>query len=144
MCRGVAFWSCVVVVGVIPALSYGQQGSAQLSDPNSPSNAYAPGISRPSEAPSDSLADVARRVRTKKEPDVEMTSTDEKELFKSVDEIFQFASEHTGYPRKATVKRRLLSQKDLEKETREHLAKADTDGEVVRMEVGLKKMGFLP
>jgi hypothetical protein len=73
-----------------------------------------------------------------------MSNTDEKELFKSVDEIFQFASEHTGYPKKTTVKRRLLSQADLEKITREHMAKADTDGEIARMEVSLKKMGFLP
>ena len=144
MRRGVAVWLCVLAVGVLAGRSDAQQSSSQIPDPTAPSNAYAPGISRPSEASGDSLADTARRVRSKKDPDVEMSNTDEKELFKSVDEIFLFASEHTGYSRKATVKRRLLSQKDLEKITREHMAKADTDGELVRMEVSLKKMGFLP
>jgi hypothetical protein len=141
-----SFWSCVLAGCLWSTAGLAQQSNStsQLPPSDAPSAAYAPGISRTSEAPSDSLADVARRVRTKKEPDVEMSATDEKELFKSVDEIFQFASEHTGYPKKTTVKRRMLSQSDLEKITREHMAKADTDAEIARMEVSLKKMGFLP
>jgi hypothetical protein len=145
MRRNAAFFG-VLAVSAWPLLMYAQSSSSapQLAPSDSPSGTYAPGISRPSEVTGDSLADIARRVRTRKEPDVEMTNTDEKELFKSVDEIFAFASEHSGYARKTTVKRRMLSQKDLEKITREHMLKADTDGDIDRMEVCLKKMGYLP
>src|SRR5579872_5091944 len=64
---------------------------------------------------SQSLADVARKLRKDTTEEVRMTDSDTKKLFDSVDRIFAFASEDSGMPRHATVKRRMVSKADVEK-----------------------------
>jgi len=91
-----------------------------------------------------SLADVARKLRNKKPVEVKMSGEDAKELFRSVDTIFTFAAEDTGFPRHSTVKRQLVGQADVEKFTRERLAKAESTQRFSRTELTMKKFGFLP
>ena len=55
--------------------------------------------------PTQSLADIARKLRSNKPMEVKMSPEDAKELFRSVDVIFAFASQDTGFPKHAVVKR---------------------------------------
>ncbi len=56
-----------------------------------------------------SLGEMARKVRKDHTTEVQMSDADAKELFKSVDKIVAFASEDSGFPKRAVVKRRLVS-----------------------------------
>ena len=110
--------ACLLFLFVFVSSALGQQsGSARaVSDPKSAAGQ------------DQSLADVARKLRDKKPVEVKMSGEDAKELFRSVDTIFTFAAEDTGFPRHSTVKRQLVGQADVEKFTRERLAKADRAG----------------
>ncbi len=91
-----------------------------------------------------SLADIARSLRKNKPAEVRITQEDAKELFRSVDDIFKFASEDTGLPQKSPVKRRLIGQEDVEKYVRERVSSKDYDERFARSEVTMKKFGLLP
>ena len=91
-----------------------------------------------------SLADAARKLRSKKPPEVQTTQEDAKKLFESVDEIFAFASKDSGFPKRSDIKRRLVSQADVEKYAREHMAKVEFSDNLRRSELTMKKFGLLP
>src|ERR1700751_5611854 len=61
-----------------------------------------------------SLGDWARKMRKDKPMDVKMTDVDAKELFSSVDKVFEFASDDTGFPKRSAVKKRIVGQTDIE------------------------------
>src|SRR5271170_6512708 len=63
--------------------------------------------SAPDQGPS--LGELARKARKDHTTEVQMSDADAKELFKSVDKIVAFASEDSGFPKRAVVKRRLVS-----------------------------------
>src|SRR5437879_13462107 len=78
-----------------------------------------PALARPGQGgtagQSQSLGDVARKLRKDTTNEVKMTDADTKKLFESVDKIFAFAAEDTEMPKRAVVKRRLVSKEDVEK-----------------------------
>ncbi|HST12800.1 MAG TPA: hypothetical protein VLL05_20655 [Terriglobales bacterium] len=115
----------------------GQQGSPTTA-PTSPPTAAAP------PQRSQSLADVARKLRKDKPAEVRMTDVDAKELFRSVDKVFEFASEDTGFPKRAVVKKQLVGQADIEKFTKDRLAQEDFSRRFARSELTMKKFGLLP
>ena len=125
---------CLLFLFVFASSAFGQQaGSARpVGDPKSVAGQ------------DQSLADVARKLRDKKPVEVKMSGEDAKELFRSVDTNFTFAAEDTGFPRHSTVKRQLVGQADVEKFTRERLAKAESTQYFSRTELTMKKFGFLP
>jgi hypothetical protein len=94
--------------------------------------------------PSQSLADVARKLRKDKPAEVKMTDVDAQELFRSVDKVFEFASEDTGFPRRTTVKKQIVGQADIEKFTKDRLAREDFSQRFARSELTMKKFGLLP
>ncbi len=94
--------------------------------------------------PSESLGDVARKMRSAKPPEVKTSPEDAKALFALVDEITTFASEDSGFPRKTSVKRRLISQDEAEAWFRQRLANAEYTERLARAEVSMKKFGLLP
>ena len=100
----------------------------------------------PSAAPaqSQSLADVARKLRKDMSSEVRMTDADTKKLFESVDKIFAFAVEDSGMPKRAVVKRRLVSKADVEKYFSGRLAKEEFTQRFAQEELSMKKLGFLP
>ena len=102
------------------------------SDPNATANQ------------TESLADRARKLRAAKPREAQVTLQDAKALFHSVDEIFAFASQDTGFPIHHSVKRRLVSRQDVEKETRDQLTKTDLKDHFARTELTMKKFGLLP
>ncbi len=93
---------------------------------------------------SQSLADVARKLRKDTSEEVRMTDADTKKLFDSVDKIFTFAAEDTGMPKHAVVKRRLVSKADVEKYARGALAKEEFTQRFAQEELSMKKLGFIP
>ena len=111
--------------------------------PDPPSQEAAPS---PTAAPaqSQSLADVARKLRRDTTSEVKMTDADTKKLFESVDKIFAFAVEDSGMPKRAVVKRRLVSKADVEKYFSGRLAKEEFTQRFAQGELSMKKLGFLP
>jgi len=91
-----------------------------------------------------SLGDVARRLRKDTTDEVKMTDADTKKLFESVDRIFAFAADDAGMPKRAAVKRRLVSKADVEKYATGQLAKEEFAKRFAREELSMKKLGFLP
>ena len=94
--------------------------------------------------PQQSLGDIARSLHKSKAAEVRITNEDAKELFRSVDEIFKFASEDSGLPAKTPVKRRLIGQADVEKYVRDRMSSKDYDERFARSEITMKKFGLLP
>jgi len=93
---------------------------------------------------SQSLGDVARRLRKDHTTEVQMSAEDAKRLFQSVDKIFAFDSEDTGFPKRSSVKRELVSPAEVEKYTRSVEARQGFAEEMARSEMTMKKFGFLP
>jgi hypothetical protein len=91
-----------------------------------------------------SLAEQARKLRKDTTNEVKMTEADTKKLFESVDLIFAFASEDTGMPKHAQVKRRLVGKADVEKYVSGRLAKEEFTQRFQQEELSMKKLGFLP
>jgi len=91
-----------------------------------------------------SLADIARKVRKDKPAEVRMTEAEGKELFHSVDKVFDFASEDTGFQKHSAVKKAVVGQADIEKFTKNRLARAEYSQRFARSELTMKKFGLLP
>ena len=91
-----------------------------------------------------SVADMARKARKDHTKEVQMSDADAKDLFKSVDKILEFASDDTGFPRRASVKRRLVGADEVEKYTREQEVKQDYAKRFASSEMTMKKFGLLP
>jgi hypothetical protein len=100
-------------------------------------------VGAPTQEPQ-SLADMARKLRKDKPADVKMTEVDAKELFRSVDKVFEFASEDTGFAKHNAVKKQIVGQADIEKFTKDRLARADFSQRFARAELTMKKFGLLP
>jgi len=106
-----------------------------------------PALLPPKTAPvqaSQSLADVARKLRKDKPAEIKMTDVDAKELFRSVDKVFEFASQDTGFPRRSAIKKQIVGQADIEKFTKDRLAREDFSQRFARSELTMKKFGLLP
>jgi hypothetical protein len=91
-----------------------------------------------------SLGDIARQFRENKPVQVQVTTTDAKQLFSAVDEILDFASKDTGYPKHVPVKRKLVSRDEVDAHIADALGGPDKQTELTRSEVVLKKFGLLP
>ena len=88
----------------------------------------------------------AQAAATAKQPQAEtrLSRKEADELFRSLDEIFRFASEDSGLPIRRIVKRE-LSSRDQVAETLNERMKDDEDAKrLERSELVLKKFGFLP
>ncbi len=96
------------------------------------------------EAPTPSLADVARKLRKDTSDEVRMSDADAKKLFESVDKIFAFAAEDTGMPKRAVVKRRMVGKADVEKFMSGRMAREEFTQRFAQEELSMKKLGFLP
>jgi hypothetical protein len=86
----------------------------------------------------------APSAETPSKPETAISSKDAKELFKSVDEILQFASEDTGLPIKREVKRKLIDRDKVQSYVQKNM-KDDKDAQrLERSALVLKKFGLLP
>jgi phosphopantetheinyl transferase (holo-ACP synthase) len=118
-------------------------GSVVCQQPASPA-ATASGDSNSAAGQGQSLGELARKVRKDHTVEVQMSEEDAKDLFRSVDKIVAFASEDSGFPKRSTVKRRLVSSAEVEKYTRDQQAKEEYAQRFARSEMTMKKFGLLP
>src|SRR5579871_374862 len=93
---------------------------------------------------SQSLGDVARKLRKDVSDEVRMTDADAKKLFDSVDQIFAFASDDSGMPKHSPVKRRMVGKADVEKYASGRMAREEYTKHFQVAELTMKKLGFLP
>jgi len=91
-----------------------------------------------------SLGELARHARKDHSEETKITADDAKKLFAAVDRLTTFASEDSGFPQHAPVKRQLLGPDDIEKFARERMAKDDYADRFARAELTMKKIGLLP
>ncbi|HEX7960892.1 MAG TPA: hypothetical protein VF493_13295 [Terriglobales bacterium] len=80
----------------------------------------------------------------KKAPERKISPEEAKALFASVDEIFKFASEDTGFVIKHPVKRELASRDVVQKYVESRLSDDEDAKRLERSEIVLKKFGLLP
>jgi hypothetical protein len=126
------FFAICFLAFLLPAVSQQADSSVPSTSQNS------------SAGPSQSLGDVARKLRKDTTTEVKMTDADTKKLFESVDKIFAFAAEDTGMPKHAAIKRQLVGKVDVEKYTSGRLAKEEFTQRFATSEASMKKLGFLP
>jgi hypothetical protein len=109
---------------------------------------YAPAQSAPAastnDQPQESLADIARKIRAKKKPDVVVTEDDAQTLFKEIDTILTFASGSSGLPKHSPVKHKLMGREDADKFFASARSNEETVTKTLRSELVLKKFGMLP
>jgi len=91
-----------------------------------------------------SLGDIAKERRAKKRVEIKVTEKDAKELFSSMDEILDFASQDTGFIKHSSVKHQLVSQDDVTRHARESMSDSAEAQRMARSELVLKKLGYLP
>src|SRR5215469_6740243 len=91
-----------------------------------------------------SLGDIARKLRKDTSDEVKMSEADTNRLFKSVDTILDFAAQDSGLPKRAEVKRQMVGKADVEKHVQGNLAKEEYAQRFVQEEMSMKKLGFLP
>ena len=124
-----------IAAAILVLASFGQQ---------SPAAGSAPVGTSAQQPEQQSLADMARKLRKDKPAEVRMTDVDTKELFKAVDKVLDFASEDTGFPKHSAIKKELVGPADIEKFTKDRLARAEYSQRFARSELTMKKFGLLP
>src|ERR1039458_4265426 len=73
-----------------------------------------------------------------------VTAAEAKELFRSIDDILQFASEHTGLPILHSVKKKLASREEVAKYIEARMKEQGNGERFDRSALSLKKLGLLP
>jgi hypothetical protein len=91
-----------------------------------------------------SLGEIAKEQRAKKRVEVKVTEKDAKELFASMDQILEFASQDSGLPKHQSVKHQLVSQDEVTRHMKESLSDSAEAQRMARSELVLKKFGYLP
>lgn len=94
-----------------------------------------------------SVADAARANREKNRATVRVRPEDAQELFASVDRILDFVSHDTGYARRDSVKRQILSREKFQQQFAGRGSEEEQRHEqelIERSEIVMKKFGLLP
>lgn len=97
-----------------------------------------------SSAPESSLGDIARSLRSKKKVEVVVNEDDARQLFKDVDSILDFASKHSGFPKRAAVKHKLVGREAVMQHFADAFAQSEEARKIQKSELVLKKFGLLP
>ena len=128
--------SAFVLVLLLFGLSWAQttpsqpQANPTTQSPTSPGQAQTPKSTPPS--------------AEKPEPQTRITKAQAKELFRSVDEILEFASHDTGLPIQHKVKRNLITRESVERYVDKRM-KDDKDAQrLEQSRLVLEKFGLLP
>jgi hypothetical protein len=91
-----------------------------------------------------SLGDIAREMRAKQRSEIRVTQEDAKEIFAAVDQILDFASKDTGFPKHSQVKRQLIGRDRIDAYVAQQLSQQVEEDRLGRSELVLKKIGLLP
>jgi hypothetical protein len=145
------WWKTAVVVLLFALLVRGAWSQDQPQAPANNKNVDNPGLQvqdqskaqnqdQPQTAPAQAPAGEGARATQ----ETTVSSKEARELFRSVDEILQFASQDTGLPIKHKVKRRLTKRDEVQSYIQKSM-KDDKDAKrLERSSAVLKKFGLLP
>jgi hypothetical protein len=92
----------------------------------------------------DSLGDVARKQREKKFQEIRTSLQDSQKLFASIDDVLNFASQHSGYARRTAVKYQLIGEDEVMRQMAQTMSSSEDTQRLARSELVLKKFGLLP
>lgn len=98
----------------------------------------------PANSSSQSQTNPEKSAQSPQEQEQKISPKEADELFRSVDEILQFASKDTDLPIKHEVKRRLVSRDEVEAYLKKSMAEDKSAKRLQRTELVLKKFGLLP
>jgi len=73
-----------------------------------------------------------------------VTKEEAKELFRSIDDILKFDSEHTGFPIRHSVKKKLATREEVAKYVEARMKEQGSGERFDRSAASLKKLGLLP
>jgi hypothetical protein len=73
-----------------------------------------------------------------------VTQAEARELFRSIDDILQFASERTGLPIRHAVKKKLATREEVAKYVENRMQEQGSGERFDRSSLSLKKLGLLP
>ncbi len=131
---------CAVAVTFSTGLICGQQPAT-----NAPQSTASSAGQNTTVAPQQkSLGEIAKEQKAKKRIEVKVTDRDMKEIFASMDDVLDFASQDTGFPKHQTVKHQLVSQEDVNRHMTASLSDSAEAQRMARSELVLKKFGYLP
>jgi hypothetical protein len=126
--------SALYVVIVLFSISvFSVFGWAQVPETQSPANPPAP-----------TQKNADQNTPAAAEPEQKISPKEAEVLFRSVDEILQFASKDTALPIKHGVKRRLVTRDEVEAYLKKSMAEDKGAKRLQRTELVLKKFGLLP
>jgi hypothetical protein len=111
--------------------------------PNGASNSKATGEGARATQSSSSPAAQSEEPQSE-EPEHQISPKEAEELFRSVDQILNFASKDTALPIRHEVKRKLTSRDEVEKYVQKHMEDDEDAQRLRRSELVLKKFGLLP
>jgi hypothetical protein len=138
--------SKLVLLAVLLALPVWAQTALQQSNPPPAKSLDELGLQLQDQRQSTANAGEGARATqtTQATPEKVISPQEAKELFKSVDEILEFASRETKLPIKEEVKRRLVERSEVQSFIEKNM-KEDKDAQrLERSEIVLKKFGLLP
>jgi hypothetical protein len=131
---------CAVAVTFSTGLICGQQPAT-----NAPQSTASSAGQNTTVAPQQkSLGEIAKEQKARKRVEVKVTDRDMKEIFASMDDVLDFASQDTGFPKHQTVKHQLVSQEDVNRHMTASLSDSAEAQRMARSELVLKKFGYLP
>lgn len=106
--------------------------------------AQVPGTQPPGNPPSQAQKNADQTPSATTETEQKISPKEAEELFRSVDEILQFASKDTDLPIKHEVKRRLVTRDEVEAYLKKSMEEDKGAKRLQRTELVLKKFGLLP
>jgi hypothetical protein len=101
-------------------------------------------VGQSAEPPQKAAGEGARATPTDSTEEQKISPQEADKLFRSVDEILQFASHDTLFPIKHEVKRQLVSRDEVETYVTKHTSEDEDAKRLRRSELVLKKFGLLP
>jgi hypothetical protein len=138
--------SKLVLLAVLLALPVWAQTALQQSNPPPAKNLDELGLQVQDQRQSTANAGEGARATqtTQSSPEKVISPQEAKELFKSVDEILEFASRETKLPIKEEVKRRLVERSEVQSFIEKNMQEDKDAQRLERSEIVLKKFGLLP
>ena len=128
------FLCCVLLLAVFSLPAWEQEPAPSAPSPQTPA-------SQPSPAPAPSAQSGKAQSQ---QPAGPITKQQEKELFHSVNQILQFASDDTGLPIRHPVKRKLITRREVTAYVEDRMKEDKDTQRLERSQAVLVKFGLLP
>jgi hypothetical protein len=134
-------WRAILLCVAVMLMTFPARGQQPQTAPQPPSQP-APQSNPP--APTPPGAQKSPEAQSEAQTETHITPQEAEELFRSVDEILNFASKETNLPIKHPVKRRLASREEVRNYILKHMEEDQDAHRLQRAAASLKKFGLVP